>query len=79
VRGSRGEIVDDTVVRLADPRTRVRSQLVRRQLGIDLNLEGVGVDHISVDGQVVYRTPFPGAGFSDDDLAVATTLRDTGR
>jgi hypothetical protein len=30
-------------------------------------------------GRVLYRNPFPGARFSDDDLAVATILRDTGR
>lgn len=78
IRGSRGEIVDDTVVRLADATTPVTSTLDRRQLGIDLNLEGVELAHISFDGRVVYRNPFPGARLSDDDLAVATILRDTG-
>ena len=77
IRGSRGEIVDDTVVRLADATTPVTSTFARRQLGIDLNLEGVELAHISFDGQVVYRNPFPGARLSDDDLAVATILRDT--
>jgi predicted dehydrogenase len=79
VRGSCGEIVDDSVVRLVDPATPVESRLVRRQLGVDLNLEGVELAHVSFDGRVVYRNPFPGARFSDDDLAVATILRDTGR
>ena len=79
IRGSRGEIVDDTIVRLADAVTPVASALDRRQLGIDLNLEGIELAHISFDGRVVYRNPFPGARFSDDDLAVATLLRDTGR
>jgi predicted dehydrogenase len=79
IRGSRGEIVDDTVVRLADATTPVTSTFSRRQLGIDLNLEGVELAHISFDGRVVYRNPFPGARFSDDDLAVAAILRDTGR
>jgi predicted dehydrogenase len=78
IRGTRGEIVDDTVMRLADATTPVTSTLERRQLGIDLNLEGVELAHISFDGRVVYRNPFPGARFSDDDLAVATILRDTG-
>ena len=78
IRGSRGEIADDSVLRLVDPTTPVESLLVRRQLGVDLNLEGVGLDHISLDGQVVYRNPFPGAGFSDDDLAVADILARTG-
>ncbi len=79
IRGSLGEIVDDGVVRLADPVTPVESRLIRRQLGIDLNLEGAELAHISFDGRVVYRNPFPGARFSDDDLAVAQLLRDTGR
>lgn len=79
IRGSRGEIVDDSVVRLADPTTPVTSMLNRRQLGLDLNLEGVGLAHISFDGRVLYRNPLPGTRFSDDDLAVATILRDTGR
>ena len=79
LRGSRGEIVDDRVVRLADPTTPVDSCLNRRQLGVDLNLEGVGLDHISFEGRVVYRNPFPGARFSEDDLAVATILRDMAR
>ena len=79
IRGSRGEIVDDSVVRLTDPTTPVTSMLTRRQLGVDLNLEGVDLAHISFDGRVLFRNPFPGARFSDDDLAVATILRDTGR
>ena len=79
VRGTRGEIVDDAVTRLADARTPVCSTLMRRQLGVDLELEGVGLDHISADGEVAYRNPFLGARMSDDDLAVATILRDTGR
>src|SRR5690606_35863834 len=40
IRGSRGEIVDDEVVRLLDPVTPVRSTLQRRETGRDLNLEG---------------------------------------
>lgn len=79
VRGSLGEIVDDRVVRLVDPRTPVESPLVRRQLGVDLDLEGVELDHISFEGRVLYRNPFPGARLSDDDVAVARLLEDTGR
>jgi predicted dehydrogenase len=78
IRGSRGEIVDDTVTRLADPTTPVSSQLVRRQTRLDLNLEGLDLKHISFDGTVVYRNPFAGTGMSDDDIAVAATLAATG-
>jgi predicted dehydrogenase len=78
VRGTTGELADDQVVRLVDPATPVTSPLVHRRTGIDLNLEGNELDHISFDGRVVYRNPFPGARFSEDDLAVAALLERTG-
>ncbi|GAA1256821.1 hypothetical protein GCM10009677_03810 [Sphaerisporangium rubeum] len=74
VRGALGEIVDDRVVRLVDPRTPVESRLVRRQTGMDLNLEGFDLDHIAFDGRVVYRNEYQGARFSEDDLAVVDLL-----
>jgi predicted dehydrogenase len=74
IRGSLGEIVDEHVTRLVDPYTPVESQLLRRQAGLDLNLEGVDLRHISFDGRVVYRNAFAGARFSEDDLAVADLL-----
>ncbi len=74
VRGSTGELVDDRVVRLVDATTPVTSYLVRRQLGIDLNLEGHDLDTISFDGRVVYRNPFRGARLADEDIAIATLL-----
>jgi predicted dehydrogenase len=74
IRGTMGEIVDDRVIRLVDPYTAVESRLIRRQAGIDLNLEGVDLQHISFDGEVIYRNDFAGARFSEDDLAVADLL-----
>ncbi|HEY6887797.1 MAG TPA: Gfo/Idh/MocA family oxidoreductase, partial [Solirubrobacter sp.] len=78
VRGTTGELVDDHVVRLLDPSTVVESHLIRRQTGIDLNLEGFDLDHISLDGRVLYRNPFMGARFSEDDLGVALLLARVG-
>ncbi|MFF7211696.1 Gfo/Idh/MocA family protein [Streptomyces sp. NPDC008238] len=78
VRGSLGEIVDDTVVRMADPRTPVESPLLRRRTGTDLNLEGAEVHHISFDGRVVWRNDYLGASLSEDDLAVVDLLCRTG-
>lgn len=77
VRGSRGELVDDRIVRLADERTVVESRLVRRQTGIEQDLTGFDLDHLSVDGDVVYRNPFQGARLADDDIAVASLLAGT--
>ncbi len=78
VRGSLGEIVDDSVVRLAAPRAIVRSSLQRYQLGYDLNLDGYDTEHISFDGDVVYRNPFLGHRFMDEDIAIAGILVATG-
>ena len=77
IRGSHGEIVDDTLTRLVDARSVVSSPLVRRRAGVDLNLEGVDLDHISVDGEVLWRNRLVGARLSEDDLAVADLLLDT--
>jgi predicted dehydrogenase len=74
VRGSLGELVDDRMVRLVDPATAIESPLVRRQTGLEGNLEGFDLDHIALDGRVVYRNPFPGARLSDEDIAVATAM-----
>ena len=52
--------------------------MLRRQTGIDLNLEGFDLDHISFDGRVVYRNPFRGSRLSEDDIAVADLLERTG-
>jgi predicted dehydrogenase len=74
VRGSRGELQDDRVVRLTGPRTIVTSPLVRRQTGHDLDLEGFDTDHISFDGRVVFRNPYPGRRWNDDEIAMASML-----
>ena len=74
VRGSHGEIVDDTVHRMADERTFVSSPLVRRQLGYDLDLDGYDTDHISYDGEIVYRNRYVGLRLADDEVAVASLL-----
>ncbi len=74
IRGSAGEIEDDEVVRLVGPRTIVRSPLVRRQTGYDLDLDGFETDHISLGDTILYRNPFPGLRFNDEDVAISSML-----
>lgn len=74
VRGSRGEIANDSVVRLAGPRTILRSHLVRSQSGYDLNLDGYDTEHIAFEGQVLWRNGFLGARFLDDEIAEAAIM-----
>jgi predicted dehydrogenase len=78
IRGSRGEIVDDDDVRMTQRRTILRSSLVRSQLGYDLNLDGYDTEHISFDGQVMFRNPFLGHRLMDEEIAIATMLLATG-
>jgi predicted dehydrogenase len=64
VRGSHGELRDDEIVRLAAPRTIVRIPLVR------------GSGHFSL-GDEVFRYPYAGLRFNDDEIATATLLAAT--
>ena len=77
VRGSAGELHNDEVVRMAGPRTLVRTPLVRRQTGHDLDLIGYDTEHISLGSEVLYRNPYPGRRWMDDEIAIATLLERT--
>jgi predicted dehydrogenase len=75
VRGTAGEVQDDEVVRMTGPRTLVRSPLVRRQTGHDLDLIGYDTEHISLGSEVLYRNPYPGHRWMDEEIAMATLLQ----
>jgi predicted dehydrogenase len=77
VRGSLGEIADDTVVRWGGAETVLRSEIVRSQLGHDLNLDGYDTEHLTFEGRVVYRNPLLGLRLMDEEIAIATLLTAT--
>ena len=79
IRGSHGEIADDTVQRWGGPRTVLRSAIVRSQLGYDLNLDGYDTEHLTFDGEVVYRNPFLGLRLMDEEIAIATIMTATAK
>jgi predicted dehydrogenase len=74
VRGTHGELQDDELIRLSEPRTLIRTPLVRRQTGYDLDLDGFDTDTITYGGEVLYRNPYPGRRWSDEEIAIATLL-----
>lgn len=76
VRGTLGELHDQDVVRLAADRTIVRSSIVRRQTGYDLDLDGFDTDHITFGSDVLYRNPYQGLRFNDEEIAIGTLLAD---
>ncbi|EWM11912.1 oxidoreductase, NAD-binding [Kutzneria sp. 744] len=79
VRGTLGELRDNEVVRLTAPKTIVRGEIVRRQTGYDLDLDGYDTDHITFGDEVLYRNPYQGKRWNDEEIAIATLLQDMGR
>lgn len=55
----------------------LESRIVRRQTGVEQDLEGFDLDHLSVDGEVVYRNPFQGTRLPFDEIAAASLLSGT--
>ena len=74
IRGSLGEVVTDHVVHVRNVTTVLESDLVRRQLGTDMNFEGFDLDHITFEGDVVYRNAWRGGRLADDEIAIASLL-----
>ncbi len=74
VRGSHGEIVGDDVTWFAGDRTVLTSTIERRVSGLEQNLDGFDLEHLSLGERVLYRNPFLGSRFADDELAVAHLL-----
>jgi hypothetical protein len=62
---------------MTGPRTIVESRLLRRQTGVEQDLPGFDLEHLSLDGDVLYRNAFEGARLGDDDIAVAALLDGT--
>lgn len=74
LRGSSGEISNDSLVRLGDEQTILTSRIVRRQTGHELDHEGFDTAHLSVDGEVLWRNPFFGLRMNDEDIAMMTIM-----
>lgn len=78
VRGSIGELHDETVVRMVDETTPVTSRIERAVTGIGMNYEGTDLTHLSFEGRVVFRNAYEGGRLSDDDIGTAELLSRTG-
>ncbi|WP_433730519.1 Gfo/Idh/MocA family protein [Actinoplanes sp. CA-051413] len=72
LRGSHGELRDDEVVRLAGPRTIVRTPLVRGRGAHDPD-----TGNITLGDEVLFRNPYAGLRFNDDEIATAALLEAT--
>ncbi|MBK7822463.1 MAG: Gfo/Idh/MocA family oxidoreductase [Tessaracoccus sp.] len=78
IRGTRGEIENDSVLRMTGPRRIVTSPLVRSHLGHDLNLDGFETEGIHLDGEFLFENPFLGHRLMDEEIAMAALMAATG-
>lgn len=78
VRGSSGELVDDTVIRFTGPGSVVSTAMLERETVGGLDGAVLELATISLDGQVLYRNPYVGKGLSHDDLSAASIVERMG-
>lgn len=76
VRGTHGELDGDDLVHWGGPETILTSRLERRQSGHDLDMSGFDSETISHGREVLWRNPWPGRHWSDDQHATASILHD---
>jgi hypothetical protein len=74
VRGTHGEIINDTAVYLKDFRTPIHVAFTRHCAGPEGNLEGNHLKGYQADAQWVYENPLIPGELSDDEIAVGTCL-----
>ena len=73
IRGTNGEIVDNTVTYLKDglPHS---FEIKRNCLGFEENLDGFSLVNITGNGEILYNNPFKNCRLSDEEIAIATCL-----
>jgi hypothetical protein len=79
IRGERGEIVNNDIVFLKDFRTPIKAEFLRHSTGIGANLQGNFLEGIQLGQEWVYVNPFAPAAFSDEEIAVGTSLLKMGQ
>ena len=79
VRGSHGELVGTDVRWSGQDGAVLAAPLVRRQTGLDGDLEGADLDAVVWAGEVLFANPYRGARLSDEELAIGLCLEATAR
>lgn len=79
LRGTRGELCDGILRYLDENDRAVTLPLTRTDYGKGTNLDGFAHARIMAGTRTLYETPFPLARLTDEEVAIATVLRDMAR
>ena len=79
VRGSHGEAVGTDVRWAQADGTVLAAPLVRRQTGLDGDLEGADLDAVVWASEVLFVNPYRGGRLSEEELAIGLCLEATAR
>jgi predicted dehydrogenase len=74
VRGTRGEISDNTVTHLVGPGNPASGELRRDVTGVESDLSGNYLRRVTLHTQVLWQNPFAPARLNDDEIAVAEAM-----
>ncbi|MCL1994799.1 MAG: Gfo/Idh/MocA family oxidoreductase [Defluviitaleaceae bacterium] len=74
IKGSHGEIFNETLKYMADYKTPVEAPLTRVNMGENQNVEGYGLKGIQAAGEWYYKNPYMDSRLTDDEIAVAVCL-----
>jgi predicted dehydrogenase len=79
VRGSRGEIWDNTVNHLVGPGDPATGELLRDVTGVESELSGNYLRRVTLHGRTYFENRFAPARLNDDEIAVAETMHGMAR
>lgn len=73
IRGTNGEIVNNKCTYL-DVTTPISFEINRNMMGTNENLDGLYLDSIVGNGQILYKNPYILKRLTDEEIAIATVL-----
>ncbi len=79
IQGTRGEVSDLDICYLNKENVPVQASIARHNLGEFSNLEGYSLRGLTLNGKFIYKNPYEGQRFNDDEIAIATIMEGMGK
>jgi Predicted dehydrogenases and related proteins len=74
IKGTKGEMMNSDIRYLTAPDAFIKTDLLRHNMGEDVNIEGFGLKGITGDNEWLYRNPFENSRLTDDEIGVAECM-----